>query len=428
MRQILRHRVEFADPQRRRAKRRTQEHVAGLEERRQRPRDLERGKLRRHIVGRGRLLGVMRACKRQYLEIAVGHGAAEALLRKPHAERGVGGHDGRHHHGGIGGKLRRALLDMVAEPGKLGRDLPRHGGDFGIDGVAIGRLVGKGDAQAAGIAADLLQVWPLRRRGDVGARRLRSVDRIQHRRAVAHADAHDMAAGKSAPAFAAIGTERRARAARLQSEYAGGGSRNPYRSAAVAGMRDGKNSRGNGRGRAAGRAARGVREIPGISGRAEQTGLGGRQQSEFRAGAFSEDRNAGIEETPGEGAGMVGDIVLEDTGARRGPCTLKKLQILQDKRHAGKGAVGKAVVDLPLRVVVMFDDHRVDLRIDLGGAGDRFVQQLPGLDLLVADEFGESHPVIAAVFLEGHGLTRCREATKPAPSKPSLESNQPSTS
>src|SRR5580700_3604725 len=149
------------------------------------------------------------------------------------------------------------------------------------------------------------------------------MDRVQHRRAVAHADADDMAAGKSAPAFAAIGTERRARAARFQSEDAARGSRNPYRSAAVAGMRDGKNPRRNGRRRAAGRAARGVREIPGISGRAEQAGLGGRHQSEFGTRAFAEDRNAGIEEAPGEGAGMVGDIVLEEAGARRGPRTLE---------------------------------------------------------------------------------------------------------
>src|SRR3981189_2815264 len=41
-------------------------------------------------------------------------------------------------------------------------------------------------------------------------------------------------------------------------------------------------------------ATRRMREIPGISGRPEQPGLGGRHQSEFRTGALAEDRHPGI--------------------------------------------------------------------------------------------------------------------------------------
>src|SRR4029079_14037112 len=40
---------------------------------------------------------------------------------------------------------------------------------------------------------------PFRRRRDIGARRFGAVDRIHHDRAVAHADAYDMAAGDTAP-------------------------------------------------------------------------------------------------------------------------------------------------------------------------------------------------------------------------------------
>ncbi len=71
-----------------------------------------------------------------------------------------------------------------------------------------------------------------------------------------------------------------------------------------------------------------------------------------------------------------------------------------------KGPSGKPRFDLPLRIVVMLDDDRVDLRIDLGGAGDGLVQQLSGADLLVADEIGKADPVVVAVFLEGHADTR----------------------
>ncbi len=44
----------------------------------------------------------------------------------------------------------------MAEPLKQAGDLADRRGDFGVDGIAERRLVGEGDAQAAGIAADLL--------------------------------------------------------------------------------------------------------------------------------------------------------------------------------------------------------------------------------------------------------------------------------
>ena len=116
-------------------------------------------------------------------------------------------------------------------------------------------------------------------------------------------------------------------------------------------------------------------EIPGIAGRTEQAGLGGRHQSEFRTGALAEDREAGVEETLGEGAAVIGDIVLVDAGAEGRPRALEKFQILQQKRHAGEGTIGKPLVDLPFGIVVMLDDDSVDLRIDPGGAGDRLVEQ-----------------------------------------------------
>ena len=69
---------------------------------------------------------------------------------------------------------------------------------------------------------------------------------------------------------------------------------------------------------------------------------GGRHQAEFRTGAFSENRDPGIEKALGEGAGVIGDIVLVDAGARRRPRALENIQILQQKRHAGEGTVRKS--------------------------------------------------------------------------------------
>ena len=53
-------------------------------------------------------------------------------------------------------------------------------------------------------------------------------------------------------------------------------------------------------------------------------------------------------------------------------------------------------------IVVMLDDYRVDLRIDLGGPRDRLVQQFAGTDLLLADQLGKADGVVSAVFPERH--------------------------
>ena len=215
----------------------------------------------------------------------------------------------------------------MTERRQQGCDVANRSGDLGIDRVAIRRFVGEGDAQPAGVAPSLLRVSPRWRRRDVEARRFRPVDRIQHDGTVAHADADHMTNGKSAPAFATVGAERVACPRRLQSEHAGGGCRYPDRATAVAGMRDRKDAGRDRRSRAARRAARGMRKIPGIAGRTEQTRFCGRHQTEFRGRALSEDGDAGSNKAPGEGAGMVGDVILVDARARGGPRSLKEIEI-----------------------------------------------------------------------------------------------------
>src|SRR5271169_6535046 len=104
-------------------------------------------------------------------------------------------------------------------------------------------------------------------------------------------------------------------------------------------------------------------EIPGITGRPEQPAFGGRHQPELRARAFAEDRDTCLEETLSEGTGVVGDIVLENAGAKGGSGALEEVEVLEQERHAGEGAVRQPAVDLPARVIVVLDDDGVDLRI-----------------------------------------------------------------
>ena len=96
-------------------------------------------------------------------------------------------------------------------------------------------------------------------------------------------------------------------------------------------------------------------------------------------------------------------MVLVDARARCGPRPLKKLQILQEKRHAGERAIRKSLVDLPLGIIVVLDDDRIDFRIYFSGPRNCFIQQFTGADLPFSDEFGQTDGVIAAIFSEGHG-------------------------
>ena len=206
-------------------------------------RNLERGELSCDIVRGVCFLGVVRTRQGQLLEIPVGDGAAEPLGDQAHGQRGIRADDRRHHHGRIGRQRGGTFLHMMPQSGKHLRHVAHGAGDLRIDGISIGRFVGEEDPQLAGLTRDLFRIGALRRWRDVGAGGFRSLDRVQHRRAIANADADDVIAGKTAPAFAAIGTERRAGSRRLQTEYPGSRCRDPDRSATVAGVSDREDAR-----------------------------------------------------------------------------------------------------------------------------------------------------------------------------------------
>src|SRR5689334_16927326 len=103
---------------------------------------------------------------------------------------------------------------------------------------------------------------------------------------------------------------------------------------------------------------------------------------------------------------MIRDIVLEDRRTKRRPCSCEQVEVLEQKRHAGEGTFGKALRNLPLSVVVVLHHHRIDLRIHFCCALDRFSQELLRGDLTPANEVGEADPIISAIVLEAHGITR----------------------
>src|ERR1700722_5841724 len=67
---------------------------------------------------------------------------------------------------------------MMTEARQQDGDVPNRCRNLGIDGIAIRRPVGKGNAQPAWIASDLLRKRPRRRRCDIGARHFGPMNRM----------------------------------------------------------------------------------------------------------------------------------------------------------------------------------------------------------------------------------------------------------
>src|SRR5262249_14358059 len=101
------------------------------------------------------------------------------------------------------------------------------------------------DAEPARIATDLSEERTCRRRCMIWTRQLRTLDRIQHSRAVANRDADDVTNREAAPTLAAIGTGRRAGPRRLQPEHATCGGRNADRTATIGRMCERQDARCN---------------------------------------------------------------------------------------------------------------------------------------------------------------------------------------
>jgi hypothetical protein len=69
---------------------------------------------------------------------------------------------------------------------------------------------------------------------------------------------------------------------------------------------------------------------------------------------------------------------------------------------------------------MMLDDDCIDLRIDLRCSGDGLVEQFPGRDLFLPNQFGKADRVVIAVFLEGHVHTSLADRSVDRPRLGSL--------
>jgi len=270
--------------------------------------------------------------------------------------------------------------------------------DIGVTLRTVGALRREGDAQAAGFGADFLKERSCRRRGRIGIARRIACGCIERGGAVAHAARDDMRDREARPAFAAIGTHRRAAACRFQPEEAAGGGRNADRAAAVAGIGERQDAGRNRRRRAARRTAGGMVEVPGIARRAIEPRLGCAGEAEFGRIALAEDDEAGLQVALGQRRIVIGLVALEQCRAiGRHRAFEQQVQVLQQEGHAAENAVGQAARDLRAGLVVVLHHDGVDLRIDRFGTEDRFFEQVAGAHIAALDQGGKAQTVIFVV-------------------------------
>ena len=113
-----------------------------------------------------------------------------------------------------------AFVDAMAEVGAERRGLLQDAERVGRHRRAVGRLAGEGDAERAGVRADLVEKGPGRRRGYVGIARRGAGRRIEQRRAVADRERHRVLDGEPAERFAEVGRHGVARPCRAQPHQA----------------------------------------------------------------------------------------------------------------------------------------------------------------------------------------------------------------
>src|SRR5262249_22998423 len=168
------------------------------------------------------------------LDLAVAQRPAERLQSRIDGIAYAGGDDditGPAHRANI--EARRGLRHAVAELGAELGGARRRGSAFRVHAAAAWGDSRYGDAQPAGIGADLLQEWSLRGGRAMGSARCRPGDRVEQRGAAAHAPGDCVPDRHAAPALADEGSGWRARPRRLQAEDAAIRGGYPDRAAAI---------------------------------------------------------------------------------------------------------------------------------------------------------------------------------------------------
>ena len=140
-----------------------------------------------------------------------------------------------------------------------------------------------GDAQPAGVGAELARVRPQWRRRGVRIAGCGSVDRVEVVGCVAHAAGEPEVVGQPEQRLADVRACRDPSAARLESDQPAAGRGDPERAGAVAAVGDRHRAGRDQRGRAAAGAADAALEVPRVAGRPGPQRLGGEAEAELRA-------------------------------------------------------------------------------------------------------------------------------------------------
>ena len=310
------------------------------------------------------------------------------------------GEEGRHHRFAI--DVGVGLFHVVPEIRDQGCGFAQHPEGVRMDRRAIRGAGGEGYAQPARIGADLVQERPSRRGRAVGITGAGAARRIEDGGAVAHAQGDGVLGGKPPAPFAEIRRHGVAPAGRLEADQSAAGGGCTDRAETVRGVRRRQHARADRRGRAAARAARNARLVPGVPGRAVQSGLAGETEAEFAGVGPPEDHHAGPFEPLDVLAVFRRNDVFEESRTPRGRTPGQRgAKVLQQIGYAPERPVGETVGDGRAALVVEAVGDRVDGPVPRLDPLDRGLQDLLRRDLATCDEPGQSERIVLFVVGEG---------------------------
>ena len=272
---------------------------------------------------------------------------------------------------------RCRLLHIVPEVFKQLRRVPHCRHAIGMQGRAGDRPVGEGDPQPAGIGADVLGEWALRRRAGIGVSRHAALGCVQKRGIVLHRDRDGVLVRDAAHGLPDIRPHGDPGPRRLQAENAAAGRRDTDRPCAVRRMRNGHGARGNENRRPAAGPAAAVLRVPGVPARPEQQRLGRPERAELRRVGLA------IGDHPGSAVAAHQLAVARRRHIRHRPAAAGRRhpgiaygEVLQRKRHTGERAFRQSGRDLGAGFVIQGARHGVEARMDGLGARNRPLQRL----------------------------------------------------
>ena len=174
--------------------------------------------------------------------------------------------------------------------------------------------------------------------------------------------------------------------------------RNANGALAVGGVRNRHDAGGDRARRAAGRSAGGIGRVERIAARAEEAAFRRAGNAEFRRVGFAEDNQAGGLGELRVDAVLRADFWTDEGGAvRHGHARDRAMEILDQKRHALKGAVRQRTLGLLAGHVRIHKYDRIQRGIALFDARERLIGQFARRRSLCAHQLRQSRGVRALI-------------------------------